>query len=274
MASVAPILTPASPQAGRAGAARARTPFQRVPILFGIGTLLAVFVVLELLLRFEFVNPYIVPLPSDVVLALGRIVVEENALGRTGETVYEVVLAAILAVAIGLSFGVLLYLSRPLRRALEAWVASLAAAPLVLAFPLFLVIFGRSSSTVIVMSTITGLAPMILKTSEGLAGVRPVLVDVGRSLKMTRAQIFKKILLPAAMPVIFTGIRLSWTFVLISVVGVEFLINLGGLGQLINELAERYDMPGTYAAIAFAIGVSVAFFISLERIEQWLQPRP
>jgi NitT/TauT family transport system permease protein len=60
---------------------------------------------------------------------------------------------------------------------------------------------------------------------------------------------------------------------LINIVGVEFLINFGGLGQLINELAERYDLPGTYGAILFVILASVLFFVVLERAEQWLLPR-
>ena len=61
-------------------------------------------------------------------------------------------------------------------------------------------------------------------------------------------------------------------FALINVVGVEFLINYGGLGQLIEDLAERYDLAGTYAAICFVILVSVLFFVALERIERWLRP--
>ena len=47
---------------------------------------------------------------------------------------------------------------------------------------------------------------------------------------------------PAALPTIFVGVRLGLIFALINIVGVEFLINFGGLGQLINELAERYDL--------------------------------
>ena len=57
-------------------------------------------------------------------------------------------------------------------------------------------------------------------------------------------QSFTKILLPAALPTIFVGIRLGLIFTLINVVGVEYIINFGGLGQLVNDLAERYDMPG------------------------------
>ena len=121
--------------------------------------------------------------------------------------------------------------------------------PIVLVYPLFLVIFGRSAMTIIMIGFVAGLAPVILKTIEGLAGVRPVLLKVGDSFKLTPWQQFWKIVFPAAVPTIFTGLRLGLIFALINIVGVEFLINFGGLGQLINELAERYDLPGTYAAI-------------------------
>ena len=249
-----------------------RAPGRTLPISLGLATLVGTFAVLEMLLRIGVVNKYVVPLPSDVVLALERIIVEENVLTRMRETAYEMSLSCIFVILVGVPIGTLLYRWSALRRAVMDWVAALAAAPLVLAFPLFLVIFGRSPATVIVMSVITGLAPIIIKTTEGLVAVRPVLINVGRSLKMSDRQMFWKILLPAALPTVFSGIRLSWTFVLISVVGIEFLINLGGLGQLINDLAERYDLPGTYAAISFVILVSVAFFMILERVETWLRP--
>jgi NitT/TauT family transport system permease protein len=79
-------------------------------------------------------------------------------------------------------------------------------------------------------------------------------------------------LLPAAAPTVFVGLRLGLIFALINIIGVEFLINFGGLGQLINDLAERYDLPGTYAAICFAVLISVLFFAALERIERWYRP--
>ncbi len=81
------------------------------------------------------------------------------------------------------------------------------------------------------------------------------------------------ILLPAALPQVFVGLRLGLIFCLINIVGVEFLINFGGLGQLINDLSERYDLPGTYAAITFVVLVSVLFFVVMDRCERWLQRR-
>ena len=94
-----------------------------------------------------------------------------------------------------------------------------------------------------------------------------MLVDVGRSFNLTGSQQFWMILLPAALPTIFVGVRLGCVFALINVVGVEFLINYGGLGQLIEDLAERYDLAGTYAAICFVVLVSVLFFMALEKME-------
>jgi ABC-type nitrate/sulfonate/bicarbonate transport system permease component len=84
--------------------------------------------------------------------------------------------------------------------------------------------------------------------------------------------LFWKIQFPSALPTIFTGFKLGLIFALINVVGVEFLINFGGLGQLINDLAERYDLAGTYAAICFVILVSIIVFMLTERLERWLRP--
>jgi NitT/TauT family transport system permease protein len=142
----------------------------------------------------------------------------------------------------------------------------------VLMYPLYLVIFGRSALTIVMMGFTAGLAPVILKTLEGLLSTRRVLINVGKSFNLRPSQQFWKILFPAALPTIFVGLRLGLIFALINIVGVEFLINFGGLGQLINELAERYDLAGTYAAICFVILVSICVFILTERLERWLRP--
>src|SRR5947209_5652365 len=108
--------------------------------------------------------------------------------------------------------------------------------------------------------------------SEIVEAFPRVIINVGRSFTLTASQQFLKILFPAALPTVFVGLRLGLIFSLINIVGVEFLINFGGLGQLINELAERYDLPGTYAAICFVVLVSICVFIILERLERWLRP--
>ncbi len=243
-----------------------------VPFALGFGTLVLFTLALEALIRAGLVNRFIVPLPSQIAGAFGRVIAEEDIPHRFLVTARESLWAALLLALFGIGFGVLLYRVRLLREATETWVAALASAPTVLMYPLFLVIFGRSETTIIMMGFVAGVPAVILKTIEGLAGTRRVLIDVGRSFKLSEVQLFWKILLPAALPTIFVGLRLGMIFALINIVGVEFLINFGGLGQLINDLAERYDLPGTYAAICFVILVSVVFFFLTDRIERWLRP--
>jgi NitT/TauT family transport system permease protein len=238
----------------------------------GFGTLAVLIALVEVLIRVQVINPFVVPLPSAIAEAIPRILSEESVAHRLGQTMQEAIAASALVTLVGVGFGVALHRFRVLRLATETWVGALAAAPIVLMYPLFLVVFGRSATTIVMIGFVAGLPPVILKTIEGLQAARPVLIDVGRSFRLTPSQLFWKILLPAALPTIFVGLRLGLIFALINIVGVEFLINFGGLGQLINELAERYDLPGTYAAILFVVLVSVLFFVLSERVERWLRP--
>ena len=242
------------------------------PAALGIGSLFVFVALLELLIRVGMINRFIVPMPSDIVAAFPRVIVEEHVLQRFVLTAGEAFSASVLVTIVGVAGGIVLHRYNLLRLATETWVAAIAAAPLVLMYPLYLVIFGRSALTIVMMGFTAGIAPVILKTLEGLLATRRVLINVGKSFNLTPSQQFWKILFPAALPTIFVGLRLGLIFALINIVGVEFLINFGGLGQLINELAERYDLAGTYAAICFVILVSICVFILMERLERWLRP--
>jgi len=251
-------------------AALSRSPL--APKLVGAASLVGFLVAVEILIRLGAINRFIVPPPSEIIGSFYRIVTQEHVLRRFVVTAWECFITGAMITVFGIAGGLLLHRYELLRRACETWVAALAAAPVVLAYPLFMVLFGRNSWTIIMIGFVAALPPVILKTLEGIAGTRRVLINVGRSFKLTSMQQFWKIQLPAALPVIFTGVRLGLIFALINVVGVEFLINYGGLGQLINDLAERYDLAGTYAAICFVILVSVLFYMLLERAERWLRP--
>lgn len=242
------------------------------PAAVGLGSLVGFFVLLEGLIQVGLLNRFIIPPPSEIIGSFERVIFEEDIFHRFLVTLGECLTAGVMLTVFGISGGVLMHRFKLLQQACETWVAAMASAPLVLMYPLFLVIFGRNVWTIIMMGFIAALPPVILKTIEGISSTRKVLVNVGRSFNLTPAQQFWKILFPAALPTIFVGLRLGLIFALINIVGTEFLINFGGLGQLINDLAERYDLAGTYAAICFVILVSVLFFMALEKAERWLRP--
>jgi len=240
--------------------------------ILGWSSAVACLLAMEVVIRIGWISQFIVPPPSEIAASFGRLILEEHIIRRFFYTVGECLAAGAMITVCGVAVGVLLCRFSLFRKAYETWVAALASAPFVLAYPLFMVIFGRNAWAIIVMGFVSGLPPVILKTIEGISGTRRVLVNVGRSFNLSGSQQVWKILFPAALPTIFVGVRLGLIFALINIVGTEFLINFGGLGQLITDLAERYDLAGTYAAICFVILVSILFFMVLERVERWLRP--
>jgi NitT/TauT family transport system permease protein len=142
----------------------------------------------------------------------------------------------------------------------------------VLLYPLFLVMFGRSHMTLILMGFIPGAIPIAIQCRQGLLGVSPTLMNVGRSFNVTEREMFWKIQLPAAVPTIFTGIRIGVMYTLVNIVAIEYLIDFGGLGRIVSEMYFRFDSPGTYASILAVIAVSVLFYWCFGRIERWLRP--
>jgi len=251
-------------------AARALAKSRFAPAAVGIGSAILILLFVQWAVPAGLINQFAVPPPLDVLKAFPRLVEEEEVWARFFDTAMEAGIASVLVAVCGIGAGVVLYRFTLLRMATETWVAAFAAAPTVLLYPLFLVIFGRNATTIIMMGFVAGLAPVTLKTLEGLTTTRRVLINVGRSFNLTDSQMFWKILFPASLPTIFVGVRLGLIFALINIVGVEYLINFGGLGYLINELADRFDLAGTFAAITFVVLVSVIVFVTTEKVEQWL----
>ena len=108
--------------------------------------------------------------------------------------------ATLLALIIGVPFGYFLYRNTRYGVAYEGWLAAAFAAPTVLLYPLFLVIFGRSHATLIAMGFIPGAIPIIIQTRQGLLGVSKTLLNVGRSFNVSERDMFWKIQLPSAVP--------------------------------------------------------------------------
>jgi NitT/TauT family transport system permease protein len=242
-----------------------------VPQLTGLATLAVLLAIWQAGVALGFVSPLVAPAPSDIAASFPQLITDEDLIQRFLRTFAEALISAALAVVVGTAIGWWLHSKRWAGLAFESWAASFAAAPLVLLYPLFLVFLGRNMGTIIVMSFLTALPSIVLKTKEGLDAIRRVLIDVGRSFRLSPAQLFWKIMLPAAVPTLCTGIRLGLVYALISVVAIEFLINFGGLGELIDDLAQRWEIPMMYGAISFVVLTSICFFFLTERLERWLR---
>jgi NitT/TauT family transport system permease protein len=242
------------------------------PIAAGIAGLVILLAAIEGLVAADLISQLILPRPTDVIEAIG-VLIESGQLGAAlATTLYEATAASLVSIVLGIALGYLLFRYTAFGRAYESWFAALFAAPIVLLYPLFLVVFGRSMTTIIVMGVTTGIAPIILNTLRGLVEVPRRLVDVGRAANCRPAQLFWKVQFPAAVPTVFTGIKLGIIYTLVNVIGIEFLINFGGLGNLVSATYDRFDIPGMYAAIVFIVLVSAIFFAVLGAVQTRIRP--
>ncbi|MDH3240723.1 MAG: ABC transporter permease subunit [Alphaproteobacteria bacterium] len=217
------------------------------------------------------VSPFILAPPSQIWEAAVDLVVGEKLGQAFIDTIGVTLIAIALAIGIGLPCGWALWRFERYGRAYEGWLGALFASPKLLLYPLFLVMLGRNLGTLVVMGFVTATIPIMLKTREGLMTVSPVLLNVGRSFNLSQRQLLWKVMFPSAVPVIFTGIRLGMIYTLIAIIALEFLLDFEGLGGMVGEMYDRYNIPGMYAAIIFVVLLCLVYFQIVQKIQSWLR---
>ncbi len=243
------------------------------PAAAGVAGLAAAALAIELVVRAGWVSALVVAPPSALPGAFARMWDEGFILSPMLTTFAEAFAATGAAAAIGIPSGYLLWRRPLLGEAYTPWIGAAFAAPTVLLFPLFLVLFGRGYATTIFVGFIAAAIPIVLKTREAFLAVPKVLLDVGRSFNLSGGGLLRRVAFPAAVPGIFTGLRLGLIYALVNIIGMEFLIDFGGLGRIVSEMYFRFEIPGMYVGIVLIVLVSWAFLAALGRIETWLRPR-
>lgn len=135
------------------------------------------------------ISAYVVPPPIEMLLAVPTLFREEELLLKFFLTFGTTFAATLLSIIIGVPFGWFLYRKPAFAQAYESWLGAAFAAPLILLYPLFMVVFGRGIPTILAMGVVAGIVPITLSTLQGLRGVPKVYLNVARTLRMTEFQI-------------------------------------------------------------------------------------
>lgn len=222
----------------------------------------------ELISRLLVGNKLFLAAPSQVAVALVE-------LAGTGELQKHVTTSAleffwgyVIACILGVGLGFLMASSRTAKQILEPWVSGLYATPTVALAPLFILWFGIGIVSKIIVVALLVIFPVVINTETGLRTTSPHLIETVRAFGANQRQIFFKVSLPSALPFIFAGFKLGIGRGLIGVVVAELFGARAGLGQLISQSAETFNMPALFAGVtllAFAGIVMTAGFGWLER---------
>jgi ABC-type nitrate/sulfonate/bicarbonate transport system permease component len=182
---------------------------------------------------------------------------------RTGEfiddlkiTLGEVAVAFTLSCTLGLTLGYLISRSQYAIRIFEPLFAGIYSIPIILFLPLYVLIFGLGPASKIAIGATISFFPIILSTIAGFGYVERTYIVSAKSMGASDLQLFRYVLLPAALPVILTGMRMGFTVALLSIIGSETIASLAGLGHRIVHLAEGMEMTRMFAYIAFVVAIA------------------
>ena len=232
-----------------------------------LGIIFGALLIIETSVRADWISTFFLAAPTRAVIVLFDQLVNGNALLLTGITLFEITACLMIATVFGVLAGFFLWRYKLIGTSYEMLLAALFSSPIILAYPIFLVTFGRTSAAVIALSSIFGLIPIIINTKGAFQNVNPILLQVGASMNLTRKQVFRHILLPAVAPTIFSGIRLALTYILKSVLGLEYVAQVGGVGMWLSDAAFKFAVEEVYAGLFGTIVLSIVFLYLINRSE-------
>jgi len=238
----------------------------------------AVFSVIGGLLIWEFVGRYVVTNPilfapfSKVVMAGWGLLISGELQRHLAVSSIEFLIGFGLATLVGVALGFLMATNRFAQDVLDPWVSFFYSSPLVALIPFFILVFGVGISSKVAIIFTVAIFPILLNAFVGVRSANADLLEVGAAFNCTRAQIFTKILFPAALPFVIVGLRLGIGRALTGVVVSELFGSTAGLGWLIGTAGQSFDTPTVLFGVLMFSTIGVAMVEGLKWVERLLAP--
>ncbi|MCO1616081.1 ABC transporter permease [Micromonospora tulbaghiae] len=256
----APPVRPVAPPAPAAVPARPRR-------LLGLGgrvlhrsaALLALAAIWETVPRAGLVDRVFLPPLSEVLAAWWELLRSGQLADHVGASLTRSLTGLALAVVTAIPLGLLIGWYRPLADLLSPLLEVFRNTAALALLPVFVLILGLGETSKIALVVYACSWPILLNTVAGVKGVDPLLIRSARSMGLNHLRLFQKVILPAAVPTVFTGVRLAGAYSILVLVAAEMVGAKAGLGYLVNYAQYNFAIPDMYAGIITisAIGLVV-----------------
>jgi NitT/TauT family transport system permease protein len=227
-------------------------------VTFAVLAHVFVIVIWYVVVEYGHVPRFIMPSPLATLASLGG---ENNHwVSNSAVTASEIFGGYVMAVMIGIALAIVFTWSKPVESAVMPLLVTLNMIPKVALGPLFIVWFsyGVMPNTIIAFSI--SFFPILLTTARGFREVEPDLLDLVRSLRGSRWQIFTKIQLPGALPYVFSGMKVGAILAVAGAVVGEFLGSSSGLGYLMLQVQVSLDTAAMFMAVILITLIGVALY--------------
>jgi putative hydroxymethylpyrimidine transport system permease protein len=255
-----------------ARAANAKPQKRRAIDRYGPPALVVVMtiVVWEVVIRVFDVPTYIWSSPS--LIAQTTVENFSELMGHAGVTLVETIVGFLIAVAAGLGFGLLLHFSVIAKRSLYPLLIASQSIPTVVLAPVFVLVLGFGIWPKVTVVALFCFFPIVVGTIDGLMSVDREYIRMMLTLDATRMGIFRRVEFPAALPQIFTGMRVAATYAAIGAVFGEWAGSQSGLGWQMLQAKGRLDTALVFADIVFITVMALSLFGVVSLIERLTIP--
>jgi NitT/TauT family transport system permease protein len=230
------------------------------------------------LLLWEFVGRFVVDDPiffvpfSSVVAALRDLATTGNLAYHLSVSGIEYTAGFLLAAVIGVPVGILLGANQGLREYADPWVSAFYATPLVALTPFFILVFGIGLESKIALVFVVAVFPALINTAAGVRAIDRSYLEVAAAFQLSSRQRFTKVLVPASLPFIVSGLRLAAGRGLIGVVVGELFFSSGGVGHVMSRASQTFDTATVLAGVLIFAVAGVLVFELLRALERRLSP--
>lgn len=236
--------------------------------LLGLGTLLVLTGLVEAMVRTGWLNAALIPPPTVVAKHVAGILGGGSFAAPLAHTLYLLTLAYFVACVLAIGLGLLMGRLRFVHGLLEPLVEVLRPLPKPALLPPLILFLGLGDAMKLTVVALGVFFPVLINTVQGVRGVDRVLVDTARTFQHSGAAILWKVVLPAATPMILSGMRVALGIGLVLVVVAEMMAGTGGIGYLIVDMQRSFRVADMYAwslllaLLGFALN---EVFVAVER---------
>jgi len=241
--------------------------WRRFTPLFSLFGLLLIW---QLLTSLEVYPSFLLPPPADVWATFREVLADGTLWHHTQVTLFEMLAGLFFGVSIGIVMGYLIAKSPLLGEILAPIIVAFQSTPIVAYAPLLIIWFGSGPTSKIVTTTIIVFFPTLMNTIVGIQSVPSDLRDLMRSLRATWWQGLTKLEIPAALPVLLTGLKTSVTLAVIGAVVGEFVSAGEGLGFLVTLARNQYNTPLVFVAVLTMTALSLTLYGLVSLLQRYL----
>lgn len=247
-----------------------RLKFQKLLLYLLSLMLLLLLWQIGVLLIAETPRRFLLPTPAEVIARFIKLAQAKTLFYHTGVTLLEMGLGLGLGTTTALLLGYSIARNKLLATLLQPVIVTSQAIPIVALAPLLTIWFGPGLASKVVVCALIVFFPILVNVVSGLKSINPQLRDLFHMLEASPYQILFKLEIPAALPSFLAGLKVGGTLAGMGAVVGEFVAANKGLGYLVKQGQNLYDMPMMFVAITMLMAIALITYASLSALEHFL----